>query len=42
MAQDECDIDSGVCYCEEGFVGDHCEQCDINSIGDPRCVLYII
>ncbi|KAF6034616.1 hypothetical protein EB796_007071 [Bugula neritina] len=35
-ARDLCDIASGVCFCEEGFTGDHCEQCGIDSTGDPR------
>jgi len=32
---DLCDIVTGVCYCKGGFLGDHCELCDDDSIGDP-------
>lgn len=38
---DLCNITTGVCFCEEGFLGDFCELCDITSTGDPRLVLPV-
>lgn len=32
----ECDIQTGVCYCEDNTEGDHCERCKPNYSGDPR------
>ncbi|CAH0556746.1 unnamed protein product [Brassicogethes aeneus] len=32
----ECDIETGVCYCEDNTEGDHCEKCKPNYSGDPR------
>ena len=34
--RDLCDVDTGICYCQEGFEGDYCEFCDSTSTGDPR------
>lgn len=32
----ECDIVTGVCYCEDNTEGDHCERCKPKYYGDPR------
>ncbi|XP_074030037.1 multiple EGF like domains 8 isoform X1 [Leptinotarsa decemlineata] len=34
--QGECDIDTGICFCEDNTEGDHCERCKINYFGDPK------
>ena len=35
---DLCNITTGVCFCEQGYLGEHCELCDILSTGDPRYI----
>lgn len=32
----ECDIETGICYCEDNTEGDYCERCKPNYSGDPK------
>uniref|UniRef100_A0A6P7FBW0 Multiple epidermal growth factor-like domains protein 8 n=1 Tax=Diabrotica virgifera virgifera TaxID=50390 RepID=A0A6P7FBW0_DIAVI len=32
----ECDMDTGVCFCEDNTRGDHCERCKNKYFGDPK------
>lgn len=32
----ECDITSGVCFCQDNTEGDNCDRCKTNFYGDPR------
>lgn len=32
----ECNMETGVCYCEDNTIGDHCEQCKSKYFGDPK------
>ncbi|KAJ8956844.1 hypothetical protein NQ318_014258 [Aromia moschata] len=36
VALGECDIETGICHCEDNTEGDHCERCKVNYFGDPR------